>query len=87
MNAAGLGHVIRSLLLWEIGNVSRHGGSDDKGAPLPLPEVSSNSLGTVGSSGEVDLDDFVPVLGGRVNDTIIGGRTSTVERLLAVCFV
>lgn len=76
MNAAGLGHVVRGLLLGVVGNVTRHGGSNDERATALLLEVSTNGLGAVGGSVEVDLDDLVPGLRGTVNDTGVGGGTS-----------
>jgi len=46
---AGLGDVVRRLLLWEVGNVAGHGSGDDEGSLALLLEVSTDSLGAVES--------------------------------------
>lgn len=61
VDAASLGHVVRSLLLGEVGDVAGHGRGDDEGAVALLLEEGADGLGAVGSAVEVDLDDLVPV--------------------------
>lgn len=78
VDAAGLGHVVRGLLLGEVGNVARHGGSDNERAVALLLEDSTNSLGAVGSTVQVGVDDTVPLFLGAVNDTGVGSCASTV---------
>lgn len=80
VNAAGLGHVVRGLLLGVVDNVARHGGSNDERAAALLLEVGANGLGAVRGSVEIDLDDLVPGLRGSINDTGVGGRASAVRR-------
>lgn len=82
VNAAGLGDIVRRLLLGEVGNVPRHGRRDDKGAVALLLEVSSHGLGAVRSAVQVDLDDLVPGSCSSLNDTGIGRGTGTDNTLL-----
>lgn len=77
MDAASLGDVVGGLLLREVGDVAGHGGSDDKGASAALLEVLADGLGAVGGTVEIDLDDMVPILGGTIDDTSVGGSTGT----------
>ncbi|KAI6760449.1 hypothetical protein HG530_009309 [Fusarium avenaceum] len=79
VDAASLGHVVRSLLLGEVGDVARHGGCDDERAVALLLEESADGLGAVGGAVEVDLDNVVPVGGGAVDDTSVGGSTGAEE--------
>lgn len=74
MDAAGLGDVVRGLLLGEVGNVPGHGRGDDKRAAALLLEVRADGLCAVGGAVQVGLDDMVPVGGGAVDDTRISGR-------------
>lgn len=62
VDAAGLGDVVRGLLLRVVGNVAGHGGRDDEGAVALLAEVGADGLGAVGGAAEVGLDDVVPLL-------------------------
>ena len=73
MQAPGLGHVVRRLLLGEIGNVAGHGGGDDEAAGAALLEVVADGLGAVEGAVEVGLDDLVPGLDGAVEDAAVGG--------------
>lgn len=77
VNAAGLGHVVGRLLLRVVGNVARHGGSDDERAVALLLEVGTDGLGAVGGAVEVDLNDLVPGLRGAINDARVGSGAST----------
>jgi len=76
VDATSLGDVVGSLLLWEVGNVSGHGGSDDKGASAALLEVVTDGLGAVEGTVQVGLDNLVPCLDGTVKDTRVGGAAS-----------
>lgn len=76
VDAARLGDVVRGLLLWEVGNVSGHGRGDDQRSSATLLEVSTNSLGAVEGTVQVNVDDVVPGLDGAVKDTRVGSSTS-----------
>lgn len=78
VDAAGLGHVVRCLLLREVGDVARHGGGDDQRAVTLLLEDGANGLGAVGRAVEISVDDAVPVLLGAVDDARVGGCTGAV---------
>lgn len=84
VDAASLGHVVGGLLLGVVGDVAGHGGGDDERAVALLLEVRADGLGAVGSAVEVDLDNVVPLLGGTVNDALIGGGTGAMHTLVAV---
>jgi len=73
VDAASLCDVVGSLLLGEVGNVARHGGSDDEGAGLALAEVKTNGTRAVEGSSEIGLDDLVPLLDSSIEDTVVGG--------------
>lgn len=73
MKASGLGDVVRGLLLREVGNVAGHGRRDDEAPGATLLEVMADGLGAVEGSGEIGLDDFVPVLDAAVKDAGVGG--------------
>lgn len=73
VKASGLGDVVGSLLLGEVGNVAGHGGGDDEASGATLLEVMADGLGAVEGSSEIGLDDFVPVLDAAVEDTGVGG--------------
>lgn len=73
MDAARLGDVVGSLLLWEVGNVAAHGGGDDEGAGAALSEVVADGFGAVEGAVEVGLDDFFPGFDGAVEDAGVGG--------------
>lgn len=75
VDAAGLGHVVRGLLLGVVGDVAGHGGGDDEGAVALLLEEGADGLGAVGGAVEVDLDNVVPVGSRAVDDTSVGGST------------
>ena len=72
VDAASLCDVVRGLLLGEVGNVARHGGSEDERASLALAEVQANGTGAVEAAGQVGLDDLVPLLDGGVEDAVVG---------------
>ena len=69
VNAASLGDVIGGLFLGEVGNVTRHGCGDDERSAAAFLEVGTDGFGAVEGSVEIGLDDFVPRLGGAVEDT------------------
>jgi hypothetical protein len=71
--APGLGHVVRRLLLREVGDVARHAGRDDEAALAALLEVRADGFGAVERAVEVGLDDLVPVLDRAVQDARVGG--------------
>lgn len=79
MDAAGLGDVIRRLLLGEVDDVARHGGGDDEGAGAALLKVLADGLGAVGGAVEVDVDDLVPGLLGALEEAAIGGGAGAGE--------
>lgn len=64
------------LLLGEVGNVTRHGGSDDERAGLSLLEVVANSLCTVEDTSQISVNDLLPVLDAGVKDTGVGSAAS-----------
>ena len=72
VNAASLSNVVGGLLLGEVGNVAGHGGGDDERASLALAEVETDGTGAVEGTGQVGLDDLVPLLNGSVEDTVVG---------------
>ena len=76
VNAASLSNVVGGLLLGEVGNVAGHGGGDDERASLALAEVETDGTGAVEGTGQVGLDDLVPLLNGSVEDTIVGSLSS-----------
>lgn len=78
VDAAGLGHVVRGLLLGVVGDVAGHGGGDDEGAVALLLEEGADGLGAVGGAVEVDLDNVVPVGSRAIDDTSVGGSTGAV---------
>ena len=73
VDAAGLGDVVGGLLLGEVGDVAGHGGGDDEATGTALLEVRTDGLGAVEGTGQVGLDDLLPVLDGAVEDTAGGG--------------
>lgn len=75
VDAAGLGDVVRGLLLGEVGNVAGHGRRDDQRAGAALLEVRTHGLGAVEGAVQVDVDDVVPGLDGAVQDTRVSGGT------------
>lgn len=72
VDAAGLGDVVRGLLLGEVGDVARHGCGDDQRAVALLLEDGADGLGAVGRAVQVGVDDAVPLLLGAVDDTAVG---------------
>lgn len=64
------------LFLWEVGNVSRHGSSDDQASSSTLTEVQTDSPCAVECSGKISLNDLVPSLNSAVQDTRVGGTSS-----------
>lgn len=72
VDAASLCDVVRGLLLRVVGNVAGHGSSEDERARLALAEVQTNGTGAVEASGQVRLDDLVPLLNGGIEDTVVG---------------
>lgn len=72
MDAAGLGDVVRGLLLREVGDVTGHGSRDDEGAVTLLLEDGADRLGAVRRAVEVRVDDLVPLLDGAVEHTVVG---------------
>lgn len=76
VNAASLCDVVRGLLLGEVGDVARHGGSEDERARLALAEVQTNGTGAVEAAGQVGLDDLVPLLDSGIKDTVVGSLSS-----------
>lgn len=79
VDAAGLGDVVRGLLLGEVGDVARHGGGDDQRAVALLLEDGADGLGAVGRAVEVGVDDAVPLLLGAVDDAAVGCGAGAVE--------
>lgn len=73
VDAASLRDVIGGLLLGEVGDVARHGGSDDEGTSLALAEVKTNGTCAVEGTSQVSLDDLVPLLNASVEDTVVSG--------------
>ena len=73
MDAPGLGHIVAGLLLGEVGNVPRHGGSDDEGSSTAFLEVVTDGLGAVKGSVEIGLDDLIPLLDGAIKDAGVCG--------------
>lgn len=71
VDAAGLGNVVGGLLLGEVGNVAGHRSGNDEGTMTLLLEVRADGLGAVGSAVQVDLDDLVPSLFGRLDDAAV----------------
>lgn len=61
------------LFLREVGNVAGHGGGDDEASSLSLSEVQTSSSGAVVDTGQIGLDDLLPLLDGSIEDTGIGG--------------
>ena len=76
VDAACLSNVVGGLLLGEVGDVAGHGGSDDERSSLALTEVKTNSTCAVEGTGQVSLDDLVPLLNGSVEDTVVGSLSS-----------
>lgn len=76
MDTSSLGDIVRGLFLGEIGNVTGHGRGDDQASGAALFEVVADSLGAVEGTGQIGLDDFVPVFNGAVQDAGIGGSAS-----------
>lgn len=68
VNAAGLGDVVRGLLLGEVGDVTRHGGGDDQRAVALLLEHGAHGLGAVCRAVEIRVDHTVPILLRSVDD-------------------
>jgi hypothetical protein len=73
VDAAGLGDVVRGLLLREVGNVTGHGGGDDERTGLALLEVVADGLGAVCNTEEIGLDDLLEGGDLAVKDTGVGG--------------
>lgn len=73
VDAAGLGHVVRRLLLREVGDEATHARGDDEGAGLALAEVEADGAGAVEGAVQVRIDDLVPGLDGGVQDAGVGG--------------
>lgn len=73
VDAAGLGHVVRCLLLREVGDEAAHARRDDEGAGLSLAEVEADGAGAVEGAVQVGVDDLVPGLDGGVQDAGVGG--------------
>ena len=73
VDAAGLGDVVRRLLLGEVGDVAAHRGGDDEGAGLALAEVEADGAGAVEGARQVRVNDLVPGLDGGVEDARVGG--------------
>lgn len=76
VDAASLSDVVGGLLLREVGDVAGHRSSDDKRTGLALAEVKTNSTCAVEGTGQISLNDFVPLLNGSVEDTVVGGLAS-----------
>src|SRR5690242_3971909 len=76
VDATSLCDVVGGLLLREVGNVAGHGGSYDKRTGLALAEVKTNSTCAVKGTGQISLNDFVPLLNGSVEDTVVSGLAS-----------
>ena len=73
VDTASLGNVVRRLLLRKVRNMSRHGRSDHEGAFLLLAEVETDGAGAVEGTGQVGVDDLVPGLDARIQDTRVRG--------------
>lgn len=73
VDAAGLGDVVRRLLLREVGDEAAHAGGDDEGARLALAEVEADGAGAVEGAVQVRVDDLIPGLDGRFEDARVGG--------------
>merc|ERR1712036_85135 len=76
VDAASLGHVVRGLFLWEVGNVAGHRGGDDQAAGLALPEVQTNGPRAVEDTIQIGLNDLIPCLHGAVEDIGVTGPAS-----------
>ena len=61
------------LFLGEVGNVTGHRSSDNEAASLSLSEMQTASSGAVVNTGQIGLNDFVPLLDWCIEDTTIGG--------------
>lgn len=72
VDAAGLGDVVRRLLLREIGNVPTHARGDDEGALVVLAEMQADGAGAVEGPVQVGVDDLVPRLDARIQDARVG---------------
>lgn len=59
------------LFLWEVGNMTGHGSGDDEAASLSLSEVQTNGSGTVVDTGQIGLDNLIPLLDWGIEDTAI----------------
>jgi hypothetical protein len=68
--------VISYLFLGEVGNVARHGCSDDEAAGLPLSEMQTDGSGTVVNTGQIGLDDLIPLLDRSIEDATVGSTAS-----------
>lgn len=53
--------------------MARHGSGDDEAAGLPLSEMQANGSRTVINTGQISLDDLIPLLDGSIEDTAVGG--------------
>ena len=73
MDAASLGYVVGRLLLWVIGDMAGHGRRNDEGTRLALAEMQSDSPSAIKSAREVGIDDLIPRLDGRIQDTVVSG--------------
>lgn len=101
MDATSLCDVVRGLLLGVVGDVARHGGSDDERAVATLLEVESNRTCAVECSSQVGGDDLVPLLNSGIENAIVGSLASIgnenidlaevvddiLDKLLALCVV
>ena len=76
MDTASLGDVVRGLFLGKVGDMTGHGGSDDQASGAALSEVMANSLGAMEGTGQIGLDDFIPVLDRTVQNAGVGGTAS-----------
>ena len=56
--------------------MSGHGSGDDEAAGLALSEMQADGSGTVVNTGQIGLDDLVPLLDGGIEDTTVGGTAS-----------
>lgn len=72
VDAAGFSHVVGGLFLRKVGDVARHGGSNDKRAGAALLEMMPNGFGAVKGTGEIGGNDFLPGLNRAVKDTGVG---------------
>lgn len=77
VDAAGLGHVVRRLLLREVGDVARHGRRDDQRPVALLLEHRPDRLGAVRRAVQVRVDHAVPLLLGPVDDAGVGCGAGT----------